>query len=341
MPSIRFERHVESFVETLERHGAVVLLEGEYRRRPARLRVQLDGEVMRCLLYLWTITGGGNNRSPNERRIQITNADEFRLEPGARTIIGGFSPDEEVWCFWDPLSHVRFSAGSPSFQVHIDTLTAAAADGIATQRREVRNGEETIIAVHPDALASYVIHAREWHGTEVPGDELADLLEATEDEIIGFVEDADNLPEAQRRERVVEVVRTYRDARFRPNVLRAYNYKCAIAQTSLKLVEAAHIIPVAHARGTDDVTNGLALAVQHHRAYDAGLIGIRGDHRIVVNPERVQHLRDEHLADGLDDLIRTLDRQTITLPNVIEVRPDPARLRLAMEIRGFPTQLIA
>ena len=48
-----------------------------------------------------------------------------------------------------------------------------------------------------------------------------------------------------------------RDARFRKNVLVAYGYRCAISGIQLDLVDAAHIIPVEHERGTDELRNGI------------------------------------------------------------------------------------
>lgn len=341
MAGILFSRHVKNFLRALEMHGATVLSVQDSDQRPARIQIQIEGSTISCLLYLWTVTGGGNNRADTERRIQITNAQQFRLEPGVRTILGGFSEEEEVWCFWDPLSHIQFSHKSPSLQVHVRTLEAATRQGIATQRRGVKIGQETIVAVHPDALVSYVLNARDWHGTEADGQEVSDLLDATEDEVAGFINEAESLAEAQRRERVVNLVRAYRDARFRPAVLRAYGYRCTIAHTSMKLVEAAHIIPISHPTGSDDVTNGLALSVQYHRAYDAGLIGIRGDYQVVVNPQRAEGLREAGLAHGLDELVALLKGKEIRLPAVHDVRPDPAKLRLAMELRGFPREMIA
>ncbi len=81
-----------------------------------------------------------------------------------------------------------------------------------------------------------------------------------------------------------------RDPRFRNNVLRAYEYRCAICGYDIRLddrlmgLEAAHI--QWHASGGPDaVPNGLALCVVHHRAFDRGGIGLEDTLELLVSDE--------------------------------------------------------
>lgn len=148
------------------------------------------------------------------------------------------------------------------------------------------------------------------------------------------------LPAGVARGALVEILRAFRDARFRPLVLQAYSNRCAVWGTALKLVDAAHIIPVSDPRGDDDVTNGLALCRLHHAAYDTGLIGVRTDYGIVLNSSAATRLRQVGLDGGLPEFRAALPA-TIRIPNVAEVRPDRTKLRIGLEVRQFPASLIA
>ena len=70
-----------------------------------------------------------------------------------------------------------------------------------------------------------------------------------------------------------------RSPEFRYNVLRAYERKCAVCGSAVRIgdalfdLEAAHIKWHSHG-GPDDVSNGLALCVFHHKAFDRGAFGI-------------------------------------------------------------------
>ena len=135
-------------------------------------------------------------------------------------------------------------------------------------------------------------------------------------------------------------MRAFRDARFRPLVLQAYRNRCAVCGTALKLVDAAHIVPVSDPRGDDVVNNGLALCRLHHGAYDTGLLGVQSNYQIVLNTAVADRLRQVQLDGGLN-VFRAALPQRIRLPNVSEVRPDPRKLRIGLEVRQFPAILVA
>ena len=66
-----------------------------------------------------------------------------------------------------------------------------------------------------------------------------------------------------------------RNQQFRKDVLRVYNYRCCVCGYDLRLgtqfigLEAAHI-KWFQAGGPDDVENGIALCVLHHKLFDLG-----------------------------------------------------------------------
>jgi putative restriction endonuclease len=135
-------------------------------------------------------------------------------------------------------------------------------------------------------------------------------------------------------------VRAYRDSQFRPRVLQAFNYKCCVCNCDLKLVDAAHIVPVSHPTSNDEVTNGLALCRLHHGAYDNALLGIQSGYQIVINPEATRRLHEIKLDTGLDAFKAALPNK-IRVATVKEARPDADKLKLGLQVRGWPTDLIS
>ena len=235
---------------------------------------------------------------------------------------------------------IRFSTRSPSFQTTANTLEAAGHDGLATQLRPANEGREVVVAVRSDFLLWYVQDGEALHDADQDAADVGPLINATPEEESGLIESSTTPEQLSRRVQLVEVMRAFRDARFRPLVLQAYRNCCAICGTALKLVDAAHIIPVSDPRSNDQVTNGLALCRLHHAAYDTALLGIQSDFRIIINSAAANRLQQVRLAGGLDAFRAALP-QTIRLPTVIEVRPDPANLRIGLEGRQFPPVLIA
>lgn len=100
---------------------------------------------------------------------------------------------------------------------------------------------------------------------------------------------------AERTRRVVDAV--VRDARFRRSVMSAYDFKCAITGLEIgtlpegratQLLDAAHIRPVGD-RGSDSVTNGIALTPTVHRLFDEGFVSVKW------NVDRLELIRSPHL----------------------------------------------
>lgn len=343
MPGIPFSALVDSFIKVLERAGATVFpLDMTISRRPARLRVITVSKVTSCILFLWTITpgGGGPNVRPlKERRIQITNVRKIPLEPGCRTLLGGWSQEFGVYCFWDARRHVTFSERSPSLQVSSDTLEAAATKGIAAYLRRAATGQEVAIAVAPDSLLWYVENGLSLHNADEDAQEVSNLAMACSAEERSFLDSSKNDIQAARRYDLVQTMRAYRDARFQPAVLRAYRYRCAVCGWAMKLVDAAHIIPVSCPESTDEVTNGLALCRLHHAAYDNGLLGVQSDYSIAINPQYLERLKSLKLEDGFEEFKSSLPDKII-VPVEREVRPSPKNLIIGLRARHWPEELI-
>lgn len=124
--------------------------------------------------------------------------------------------------------------------------------------------------------------------------------------------------EIDRRYAVREAKVRLHQATFREMVLSAYSRKCAMTGLPVpELLEAAHIIPDAHEQGEASVSNGICLSKIHHRAFDANLIGVDPDFRVVVS-ERLLVISD---GPVLEEGIKALNGGRISLPADKELWP--------------------
>ena len=120
------------------------------------------------------------------------------------------------------------------------------------------------------------------------------------------------------------VRRRPRDTAFSQAVLAAYGHRCAVCGFAVCLngvsvaLEGAHI-QSHRARGPDQVQNGLALCVLHHRLFDAGAFTLSLDRRVVVAPSAS--------GAGLDDSLGRFHLQEVPLPVSESDLPDPRFLR--------------
>jgi putative restriction endonuclease len=107
-----------------------------------------------------------------------------------------------------------------------------------------------------------------------------------------------------------------------------------MSDIQLDLLDAAHIVPVEHDKGTDEMKNGICLSAIHHRAFDRGLVGIRTDYAIVLNERKLAELDSIGWSGGADKFRATL-RDHINLPSRSELYPDPKYLVLGQTLRGW------
>lgn len=112
----------------------------------------------------------------------------------------------------------------------------------------------------------------------------------------------------ERRKVIAIVSRLARDSDFRRKVIVAYDHKCAVTGLQLKLVDAAHIVPVGAAGSSDDVTNGLCLSPTYHRAYDRGLIVLDENYEMRIDRRKERELLGLGLGGGLADFKASLGR---------------------------------
>ncbi len=296
---------------------------------PFRIALARGESQETVLCYIWNLTYGGYPRDPNELRIQITGVDRFSIQEGVKTIVVGWSETDQIFVGFDVAKHLLWMQGrSPSFQIRRETVTAAAVSGFCPQ---LRGNLEIAIAFRPDFFGAYVQELESLHAAAQRAEDLQSLQEIAAEPADHWILD---IPPGPRRVELQQIQRKIRDQRFRKNVLSAYHFRCAMSGIQLDLLDAAHLIPVEHVKGTDETKNGICLSAIHHRAFDQGLLGIRKDYSIVFNDRRLNELKSLGWHDGID-LFKSTLRQRIILPVAPQLRPDPDYLVFGQSLRGW------
>lgn len=121
------------------------------------------------------------------------------------------------------------------------------------------------------------------------------------------------------------VQRRRRDPRFRHDVLRAYEHRCAVCAFEVSLegqaigLEAAHI-RWHQAKGPDVVPNGLCLCPSHHVCFDRGVWTLDDAARCVVSDQASGH-------DGFERTLLRFHGRPVRLPVQPDDRPATEHLR--------------
>lgn len=117
------------------------------------------------------------------------------------------------------------------------------------------------------------------------------------------------------------VTRVQRDAKFRTNVLEAYDWKCALCGYQVFHnkhpvgLEAAHI-KWHMAGGSDQVCNGIALCSIHHKLFDRGCFRLDHSFDVKVAPHISGLSAQEHLMRFDGRSISQLPKETISYPGI-------------------------
>lgn len=317
---------LDRVLRAIEESGRAVLVENA--SHPFVLRVEHEGEFLRTRVYIWNVTHGGKSRAADEYRIQITGVEKFSLAGVDRALVLGWWEEGGVFAAWDISKHTDKLGSSPSFQVVEGCLIAAATESVATQRKE---NDEIAVAFVPTFLADYIVDQSAIHGLASSAKDLAAFTKIISDP--GKPEAAVAAATAPRRVVLTQVARKLREAGFSRRVLRAYANACAMCGVQLRLIDAAHIIPVAKVNN-DATCNGVALCALHHRAYDRALVSMDEKYRIVLNPDRLASLTAEHRVGGFPTFKKNL-RAILALPPALNDRPDPDHIREGNRARGW------
>jgi putative restriction endonuclease len=332
MPAVSPSSLVEQILNAIQQSGGVSAYTSEsVRIHPRKFVVNFQSVTYTLWVYIWTLTHGGRASLPDEYRIQMTSVTSpLPLNPAGLTVLMGYYPDLEMFAGFDLIRHRIFTEGSPSVQIDLSAIHSALQNGLSFVTKE--NGE-VAVGVRPDQFMNYCLNSVLLHENGSNADVAALLERAVE---------AHNIPEddishlTSDRRLIVENIKRYsRDANFRKIVINAYEGRCAVSRLQLRLVEAAHILPVASSESSDHVTNGIALSPLFHKAYDNRLIYLDEDYIMRLNPIKAEELRISRLYDGIEQITRFVGMR-VHLPADTNQRPRRRYIQMANKCRRIP-----
>ena len=328
MPVVPKTELTEVLIAGLEDSGLSPVLLSSPGGNPRRLLLTSEGRSDMLWAYLWTLTPGGRPSLPNEYRIQMTGVSSpLAVNDGGPTVLLGYEPAVKMFAGFDVLLHRDFTPGSPSVQIDFRIVRQAVGDGLALDRK---GNDEIACGVRPDVLGAYCQAAEDIHRFG-KAQRAHDLLAAAAQRKPVSAGDMSGL--SGRRRRIVREVASFsRWSSFRRVVLQAYENRCAVTGLQLKLIDAAHIVPVGAQGGSDSVRNGIALSPTYHRAYDRGLIFLDEQYCFRLNEQRAGELERLHLAGGMEQIVAPLDKRMI-MPVNAEWRPALRYVRRANRLR--------
>jgi putative restriction endonuclease len=247
-----------------------------------------------------------------------------------KTLILGWWDEGGVFAGFDYRKHTGILGASPSIQIREEALRKAYINGISPWTKE---NNEIAVSFRPDFLVEYIRNIESLHAFGESKHDFDVLQTAVvepdtvNDEVISGIAIA-------RQTALANVVRKVRDNSFKARILTAYGNKCAFCGLQMKLVDAAHIVPVSFPESTDETRNGFALCALHHRAYDKSLVTINRSYKVISDNLKMDKLKEIHLDGGMPKFISAL-RPIIILPPAISDRPHLEYIRKSNEIRGW------
>lgn len=331
MPKLPTNLLIQATIDAFSESGATAILISAPQSQPRHFVVQSGQTGLDLWIYLWTLThGGGKARPRDEYRVQLTGVrPPLQLNPLGPTLLIGYEPNLNCFAGFDLTKHLTFSVKSPSIQIPITVLYTALQDGLSFT---TKSNDEIAIGIRPDQLLAYVLNAADLHAKGADAT-MVDLLSRAAS--LQDISDSDMAVVPKDRQVIVgAVARLSRASDFRRKVIVAYEHRCAVTRMQLRLIDAAHILPVGAPGSNDEVNNGLCLSPTYHRAYDRGLIYLDEDLIIRINPGQERDLVRLGQAGGLPDFKAYLDKR-IHLPADRRQWPNRELIRLANQFRNI------
>jgi putative restriction endonuclease len=329
MPALSPSALINAILNAIQQSGGSGAYTSQYEvMHPRIFVVERGDDAFSIWIYIWTLTPGGRTTLPNEYRIQMTSVGSpLPLNAEGYTVLMGYHPDLNIFAGFDLARHRQFTEGSPSVQISIEVIHQALQNGLAFG---VKTNDEIAVGVRPDQFLHYVMNAEAFHTSGADAQTRDLLVRASQMDVIP-AQDIESLT-AERQVVVTNVARYSRSGNFRQQVLSAYENRCAVTRGQLRLVDAAHILPVPAENSSDHVSNGIALSPTMHRAFDSGLIYLDSEYVMRLNDDAVSELRNLSLEGGLQHIQSFLDTQ-IHLPHDRKQRPNPEFIKRGNQYR--------
>jgi len=322
---------ISSVVNAVQEDRYYIQIKSIYHPNNFSAIIYNETTKVRLHIYIWNLTNGDDaERLKDEYRIQITGVDRFIKLQDEKTLILGWWEDVGVFVGFDFYKHNGKLGYSPSIQIREENLRRALLNGFSACDRG--NGE-IAIAFRPDFFVEYIINLESLHKIGESRKEIEIVEEVVSGNLEVNSQEIHNLSKP-RRTFITNLNKKLRDNSFKRRVLNAYGNQCAFSGLQLKLVDAAHIVPVTSEKSTDETSNGVALSALYHRAYDRGFIAFNEKYQIVVNEKEMNKLKSIGFDGGMDKFIKSV-KPIMVVPPAINDRPNINYIRVANKLRGW------
>ncbi len=273
---------------------------------------------------------GDGRSNPDECRIQVSESQAFNRVLSGRSdvVVLGYYADKKVFTAWNPfLMRPRFNEKQTvSLYSRFSVQESAVHSGIANY---VDSNGQSVISFRPEYLGLYLDNVSNIH---LLSNQQLIALSGRSDEL--EEERSDGTFDADGERLVVTHTRYSRDPKFRKLIYDAYCHKCAMCGIQLELIEAAHIVPHSHEKGTDEVGNGVCLCSLHHAAYDQSLVYFDRAFDIKINNRKMKYLEKIGRDAGYRKLVY-LTFGNLRVPDNDVCKPIFENIDLANQIRGI------
>lgn len=155
-PSLSAHELHRAFVDAL---AGRVLWHSHLERKPLELDLS-DHLPARVRVYAYTLTDPPGGRPAGEFKIQIIAPGQqkgqrasFDTSDGRFVVLTGYHPGTKTFVLWDALLYPDFPH-SRNVQVTDATVYGALASGVSRQERQLRTGEEIVLAAQGPQLAA-------------------------------------------------------------------------------------------------------------------------------------------------------------------------------------------
>jgi len=275
---------------------------------------------------------GSGRPNQDECRIQIARTANFLTakNSGKPVLFLGYFADLNVFTAWNPhlLTERINQRQTISAYSRFTIQKNAAKNGISIYKD---NKDQVIISIQPKYIGLYLENYDLMHQSDE--DTLLELIKKS-DSVEETESEESTSVEIERKKFSVTHARFRRDMNFKKLVTETYSHRCAVCGMQLEVVEAAHIIPHSHDKGTDDPKNGICLCALHHKAYDNGLIYFDGEYNIRINDDKIRYLEKVHKDGGISKFTG-LQYDKLTMPSSRLFFPEPEFIKIGNAIRGI------
>ena len=240
-------------------------------------------------IYLYTVTKAGGSRPSDEFNIQVFIPGTERGESGSfdhsddrLVVLLGYHQGSDVFVFWDAYMHSVFSF-SETVQVKWEAIEEAVNEGVSTQTRHLKAGDEVVVVGNRASLTKAIL--KRVRLTTNPLPEGANPVSESEEDTNDHLAVDYDAPEEQE----TTTTRIIRDTEIVNQLKEEYGYRCQVCNDRRKRGEDAYYIEGHHIKplkdgGPDDSANIVVLCPNHHADFDYGMIKVDPDSLQIIHP---------------------------------------------------------